>query len=312
MGYVLRFIVGKYAGGEFPLKPNREIFIGRGSEFDMVLDDDMVSRRHARINTMSADVVLTDLGSTNGTTVNDKAVDTHSLQVGDRVGIGTSVMEFAETSADRTTPGRRVGAGSSADSSSRSTAHRAGLEGRFALGGTQLPDLIRMVARSKKPAVLDLSPAAGERIKIYFREGKVISAQVREPEELTALIGVEKAFYRALCWAEGDYKVRGYAPARVFKATIDLSLDDLLRRAAEQVSQHQDHLAYLPEQTQKYTLNSPLEPRLADLSPEVLDTLQMVINHGSVTDTVNHSRATDVETYQDLIYLQQSGYIVLG
>ena len=53
MGYGIRFVTGKYKGGEFPLKPNREIYVGRGSEFDMVLDDDMVSRRHARIATFT-------------------------------------------------------------------------------------------------------------------------------------------------------------------------------------------------------------------------------------------------------------------
>ena len=48
MNHILRFITGKHSGGEFPLKANREFFIGRGSEFDMVLDDDLVYRRHAR------------------------------------------------------------------------------------------------------------------------------------------------------------------------------------------------------------------------------------------------------------------------
>jgi hypothetical protein len=48
-GYVLKFISGKYQGGEFPLEMDREILIGRGSDLDMVLVEDMVSRRHARI-----------------------------------------------------------------------------------------------------------------------------------------------------------------------------------------------------------------------------------------------------------------------
>ena len=35
--WALRFISGKYQGGEFPLRPNREIIIGRSSDLDMVL-----------------------------------------------------------------------------------------------------------------------------------------------------------------------------------------------------------------------------------------------------------------------------------
>ncbi len=40
--FALRFISGKYQGGEFPLYPDREILVGRSSDLDMVLVEDMV------------------------------------------------------------------------------------------------------------------------------------------------------------------------------------------------------------------------------------------------------------------------------
>ena len=55
-GYALRFISGKYQGGEFPLPINREIVVGRSSELDMVLVEDMVSRRHAKIIVSDGDI----------------------------------------------------------------------------------------------------------------------------------------------------------------------------------------------------------------------------------------------------------------
>src|SRR3569833_2926071 len=72
--WALRFISGKYQGGEFPLRPNREIVIGRSSELDMVLVEDMVSRKHAKIVTDENVVTIEDLGSTNGTFVNGEKV----------------------------------------------------------------------------------------------------------------------------------------------------------------------------------------------------------------------------------------------
>ena len=50
--YVLRFISGKYQGGEFPVAPEKQILIGRSSDLDMVLVEDMViaqarAHRHA-------------------------------------------------------------------------------------------------------------------------------------------------------------------------------------------------------------------------------------------------------------------------
>ena len=72
--YALRFISGKYQGGEFPLRMEREIVIGRSSDLDMVLVEDMVSRKHAKISTQGGQIVIQDLASTNGTFVNDQAV----------------------------------------------------------------------------------------------------------------------------------------------------------------------------------------------------------------------------------------------
>ena len=53
----------------------------------------------------------------------------------------------------------------------------------------------------------------------------------------------------------------------------------------------------------------PLEPRLSELTTEVLDTLQLALNYPRVGDVLNRSAASDVETAQDLVYLIQSGYL---
>jgi len=54
----------------------------------VVLDDPDVSRRHARLEVIDNHLVLTDLGSTNGTYVNDAQVSRRVLAPGDRVRIG--------------------------------------------------------------------------------------------------------------------------------------------------------------------------------------------------------------------------------
>src|SRR5207237_6910526 len=47
--YALRFISGKYQGGEYPLVESGELVIGRSIELDLVLIEDMVSRKQARL-----------------------------------------------------------------------------------------------------------------------------------------------------------------------------------------------------------------------------------------------------------------------
>ena len=73
--------------------PNKEIVVGRSSDLDMVLVEEMVSRKHARIAYENDAVVIEDLGSTNGTFVNGEKIKRAQLKEGDRVLIGTSILK---------------------------------------------------------------------------------------------------------------------------------------------------------------------------------------------------------------------------
>jgi sulfite reductase (NADPH) flavoprotein alpha-component len=88
----------------------------------VVIDDQDVSRRHARIEMAGGELVVVDLGSTNGTYVNDQRVTRRALVPGDRMRIGRyDVMwSFIDSSATRLvdpgqlTVGRRVAPGGGA------------------------------------------------------------------------------------------------------------------------------------------------------------------------------------------------------
>ncbi len=77
------------------------IRIGRAPECELVLKDSRVSRRHARLHARDGVLVLTDLGSTNGTLVNGHRVTELVLGAGDRIQIGETslVVEAAPTEA---------------------------------------------------------------------------------------------------------------------------------------------------------------------------------------------------------------------
>jgi pSer/pThr/pTyr-binding forkhead associated (FHA) protein len=59
-----------------------------------VLNDPGASRQHARIEVRGDTYVIVDLGSTNGTLVNGEQAAERALDGGDRITIGTSVLEF--------------------------------------------------------------------------------------------------------------------------------------------------------------------------------------------------------------------------
>lgn len=68
------------------------IRIGRAPDCELVLRDSRVSRRHARLTARNGVLVLTDLGSTNGTRVNGHRVTEVVLGAGDRITIGESTL----------------------------------------------------------------------------------------------------------------------------------------------------------------------------------------------------------------------------
>ena len=92
--FVLRFISGKYQGGEFPIGPEKQILVGRSSDLDMVLVEDMVSRKHARISMQADQIWIEDLGSTNGTFVNGTRVLEQSLAHNAVIQIGSMQLRF--------------------------------------------------------------------------------------------------------------------------------------------------------------------------------------------------------------------------
>lgn len=66
------------------------VVIGRSPGADIVIGDDFVSGKHARVSTSADEAVLEDLGSTNGTLLNGSRVTApQSLRPGDAIDIGS-------------------------------------------------------------------------------------------------------------------------------------------------------------------------------------------------------------------------------
>jgi two-component system, cell cycle response regulator len=70
------------------------IVIGRSSKADIQIDQESVSRNHCKLINTGKSVMLRDLGSTNGTYVNDELVDEYVLRDGDLIKIGRCIFKF--------------------------------------------------------------------------------------------------------------------------------------------------------------------------------------------------------------------------
>lgn len=83
---------GPLAGKGFPIT-GRALTFGRDPDNDITLDDSEVSRHHARLFRQNDQIIIEDLGSTNGTLINGKRITgPHILQPADIISIGSSVF----------------------------------------------------------------------------------------------------------------------------------------------------------------------------------------------------------------------------
>ena len=67
--------------------------VGRGLQADLVIDSMLLSRVHCSLSATDTELLVEDLGSTNGTFVNGKRVSRSRLNNGDRLRLGRLELE---------------------------------------------------------------------------------------------------------------------------------------------------------------------------------------------------------------------------
>jgi diguanylate cyclase (GGDEF)-like protein len=86
-------IYGDDLGRRVPLG-SEPCIVGRSSKCDVQVDQESVSRNHCRVSFNGKTYTIRDLGSTNGTYVNDELIDEVNLRDGDQIKVGRTIMKF--------------------------------------------------------------------------------------------------------------------------------------------------------------------------------------------------------------------------
>lgn len=301
----LRFISGKYQGGEFPLIENQEIVIGRSSDLDMVLVEEMVSRRHARILMEEGVISIEDLGSTNGTFVNGEKIQRGVLKEGDRILIGTSILKVVPASDVAQREGlEAVAARAARQRSARPAEEAPRMSG--SLEEIPLPDLLQLFGSSRKSGVLVVK-GEGRVGRIFLKEGLIRSVVIDGREEIGAL----KAIYRMLAWQRGVFELDPPDP-REFPHPIDLSAQEVLMEGFRQLDELAALKERLPAPDARLSLRVPLEAPLRELSHDELDILQLAINAQTMDAIFDQAASTDLETGRHVDSLVRRGYLTTG
>lgn len=300
-GFALRFVSGKYQGGTVPLRDGHDVVVGRSSDLDLVLADDMVSRKHARISVRGGDVTIQDLGSTNGIFVNGRKVKKARLREGDRILIGASILKLvaAEPGSDEPTDAgiRQVLEAAAARAPSEAAAMRGRLE------EVPLPDLLQLLATSRKSGALSLENGEA-RGAIHLRDGRVVACEIEGRPQ----VAPRKAFFRLVAWAGGTFEL---LPATDPKpASLDEPLEALLVEGMQELDELR-RLAAAPPPEGRLALADPPKAPMSALGPEELELVRLAKEHRVVSEVVDRVAFRDAKALGLLQGLVARGYLLL-
>jgi hypothetical protein len=299
--FALRFISGKYQGGEYPLGDAGELIIGRASDLDMVLIEDMVSRKHAKIILAAGTITISDLGSTNGTFVNGEKVKRARLKEGDRLLIGTSILKLVSRSGGAVdAKAAQQALERTAAAQEKKTGGRSAVQGR--LEEVPLVDLLQLLSTSKKTGAIVIKGYRGGRV--HLRHGKVVSAVIDADPTLPP----KKALYRMVTWTQGGFE---FVPQEGELAPMQDEITEGTEHLIMEAMHQADELGRgnLPAATVAIGIAMPLNPKLRDLLPEELDLLQLVHNYGVVQAVLDRATGSDLEVAQKLAGLIERGFL---
>ena len=290
--WVLNGIGGPFEGKDVPIESGTGRVLGRSTEVDVVIEDDSLSRKHARVYERGGIVWICDLGSRNGTRINGRSIMRHRVGEGDRVAVGANLFRLEKADADRILE-RAVGEDS---------------VGRSMSGSIQeipLADVLQWLATSRKTGTLKVK---GEKKSgaLYLRDGAVYFARIGDSNPTHP----EKVLVRMLGWEEGTFELDSAVLEDLPEERgIEVSLNGVLMEAAR----IQDELKHLGERYQlpegSISLVLPSPKRWSELEGISLDLLQAVAEGSTWERILDELDADEIALTRGMIDLEKAGLV---
>lgn len=264
----------------FDLLETFRVAIGRHDSNDLRFNSRNVSNYHAEIVIESDGLVLRDLGSTNGTYVNEERVRRHILTHGDRIRIGSNEIMVKLTNGE-----------GAKESESESPSPSLPARGDFGREGTTehgltLRELLLTIGRQNHSMRLVLKRNASE-IAVYIHDGRVIFAE-------SGKVRAEKALYRAFEWRSGTFKVEPFPANDSVPRVMSVPIETLVDEGVQQAKALHELLEKLPPPDTRLRLRESCRMRICDFTPSEMEVFQGLIRGGTLGATVEESPMTDL------------------
>lgn len=285
----LRFLWGQFQGGVLPVDPGRPLVIGRQPDADLVLPDEAVSRRHARLAFEGDELVVEDLGSTNGTYLNGARVTRGRVSEGDRLLVGGSLFKVVA----RERPGAEAAAQATGSEEGRARAMQGRLE------DVPLPDLLQLLASARKTGVLRIH-ARGHEAEVEVSQGSLVRCALDGRDDLST----GKSLIRMLAWTQGGFELRRAAQTATSGALPGEPLQPLLLESLRQLDELRRVVPRLPGRIVAAAAPSD------DLDASDLGLLALAAQLGSLQAVLDATPLPDAEAARRIAALVARGFLL--
>ncbi|MGH9322973.1 MAG: FHA domain-containing protein [Vicinamibacteria bacterium] len=262
----------------FDLLETHRVAIGRHDSNDLCFNSRNVSNYHAEIRVEPEGLVLHDLGSTNGTYVNEERVRRRKLSHGDRIRIGSNEIAVKLTNAEGAT-------------NFEQSAPAIPREGAFTREGSREPgltlkELLLSISRHSQSMRLVLRRNASE-VAVYIHEGRIIFAESGKAR-------AEKALYRAFEWRSGSFRVEPFPANDSVPRIMSAPVETLVEEGAQQAKELDELISKLPPPDAPLRLRESCKMRICEFTPAEIEVFQCLIRHSTLAATIEASSMTDL------------------
>jgi hypothetical protein len=292
----------------FRVLPLEEAVLGRDDDCRITLDDEPVSREHAKVLYADYQPELLDLGSTNGTFLNGKKIHRAFLKNGDEIQVGASVfavligkeyLEPEQEAGDKMTAGRfqslldkMKGKGVSAPGQS------SAMSGR--LSEIHLTSLLQIIQSDRATGTLVVLQG-GQEGKLHIHHGEIRHATLGHTTG-------PKALYRIMALQEGlfEFFIPGRSPEY---DTIEGDLQQHLLEAVQQKDELEIYKRQLPPPETRLAFNPAKLIVPSKVPTGVFEVMASVAQCRSVGEIIDVCRLPDFEVCRVLMVLLKHGIV---
>ena len=299
------FIYGPHEGLEFELPQAGEWMIGRDTEAELHLQDDLISRQHVRLAFGPESLELVDLGSTNGTFVNGYRVRQCQLECGDHIVVGKHILKIV---AKEHLSNSGLGINSPALIRQFLTQGKTGssLAESVDLSAVPLAGFLQLLGIVKYTGRVLLHGAS--RGRLMFEEGQLLSASVNEELHLSP----EQALEKILRSADGHLKLDDVSDDAKHVEHFRETTAQLIEQIVDEQKKIKHLWSELPLPEEILVLAKPLPIDLGTLSANHIRVVQLVHDFGRITKMLDQSPLKEFECLEGLKNLLQKGIVKVG